>query len=79
VLLLAVVEGVRRRGVGSALLETALEAAHRAGAPVAHLEVRAANRVAQAFYRHHGFEVVGRRRRYYEGRQDAVLMTRMLA
>ena len=78
VLLVAVDPAQRRRGGGSALLEAALAAARDAGLGVAHLEVRAGNEAALAFYARHGFLAVGRRPRYYEGREDAVLMSRPL-
>lgn len=65
----------RRRGVGSALLGTALKFGARNGAREALLEVRAANHVAQSLYRRHGFQNVGRRRDYYrEPTDDAILM-----
>jgi ribosomal-protein-alanine N-acetyltransferase len=78
-LLVAVAPGARRRGGGSALLAGAIEDARRAGLAAVHLEVRAGNEPALAFYRRHGFLAVGRRPRYYEGREDAILMTRSLA
>lgn len=65
----------RRRGVGSALLGTALKLGARQGAREALLEVRAANHIAQSLYRLHGFQNVGRRRDYYrEPTDDAILM-----
>jgi ribosomal-protein-alanine N-acetyltransferase len=76
VLLVAVAPGSRRRGGGSALLAAALAAGRAAGLAVAHLEVRAGNAPALAFYTRHGFLAVGRRPRYYEGREDAVLLSR---
>lgn len=75
VLLMAVRPALRRRGGGGALLETALAAARAAGLGVAHLEVRAGNAAALGLYARHGFLAVGRRPRYYEGREDAVLMS----
>jgi len=78
VLLMAVAPALRRRGGGGALLEAALAAARTAGLAVAHLEVRAGNAAALALYARHGFLAVGRRPRYYEGREDAVLMSRRL-
>jgi ribosomal protein S18 acetylase RimI-like enzyme len=78
VLLMAVAPALRRRGGGAALLEAALAAARAAGLAVVHLEVRAGNVAALALYARHGFLAVGRRARYYEGREDAVLMSRRL-
>jgi ribosomal-protein-alanine N-acetyltransferase len=79
VLLLVVAEASRRRGAGSALLDHALATARGAGIAAVHLEVRASNRAALAFYRRHGFSHVGRRRLYYDGREDALLLTLRLA
>jgi ribosomal-protein-alanine N-acetyltransferase len=75
VLLLAVAADERRAGGASALLATALTAARQAGLAGSQLEVRASNAAAIALYRRHGFADVGRRPRYYEGREDAVLMS----
>lgn len=78
VLLMAVAPARRRCGGGGALLEAALADARAAGLAAAHLEVRAGNRAALALYARHGFLAVGRRPRYYEGREDAILMSRRL-
>jgi ribosomal-protein-alanine N-acetyltransferase len=66
----------RRQGIAKRLLVKALEFAQTEGARSALLEVRAGNRAAQEMYRKFGFEVVGRRERYYKDNyEDAVLMT----
>ncbi len=66
----------RRRGLGERLLREALREARAAGARRAYLEVRAGNEAAQALYRKFGFQVTGRRPRYYKDNgEDAVLMT----
>ena len=79
VLLVAVAPARRRAGGGSALVCAALARARAEALAVAHLEVRASNEPALALYRRHGFLAVGRRPRYYEGREDAVLMSLALA
>lgn len=79
VLLVAVDPTRRRRGGGSALVRAALARARKEALVVVHLEVRASNEPALALYRRHGFLAVGRRPRYYEGREDAVLMSLALA
>ena len=76
VLSLAVAAPFRRRGTGRALLERVLEG--EPGVREIHLEVRSNDAVAQAFYRCLGFEVIGRRPRFYPGGVDAVLMMREL-
>jgi [ribosomal protein S18]-alanine N-acetyltransferase len=73
---IAVEPEARRQGVGSKLLLSALALASRQGATTASLEVRASNLTAQTLYRHFGFTVVGRRRRYYaEPVEDGLIMT----
>ena len=65
----------RRHGIAARLLEDVLRWGREKGAHMAILEVRAGNSVAQRLYRAGGFEIVGRRRRYYkEPLEDALLM-----
>lgn len=65
----------RGRGTGGLLVRTALDRARRRGAHDCFLEVRASNRRAQALYASCGFEVIGRRRRYYTNPvEDALVM-----
>jgi ribosomal-protein-alanine N-acetyltransferase len=73
---LAVHPEMRGRGIGERLLRAGLEQAWIQGAEMSTLEVRPSNEVAIALYRKYGFEVVGRRRAYYQdNNEDAVLMT----
>ncbi len=68
--------GFRRVGVGSQLLENALQSAIAEGARKVFLEVRAGNTAAQEMYKKFGFAEDGRRLRYYKDNQeDAVLMS----
>lgn len=65
----------RRQGLGAILVMRAVELALEERAPALRLECRASNAAAQALYRGFGFEVVGRRRRYYrDNKEDALLM-----
>jgi ribosomal-protein-alanine N-acetyltransferase len=76
---IAVHPAFRRRGVARLLLQTAIDAAYAEGARIYHLEVRAGNEAAQKLYIKFGFEVVGRRVRYYKDNgEDAVLMTKVV-
>jgi ribosomal-protein-alanine N-acetyltransferase len=68
----------RRRGVATALLVHALAVERASGARIAHLEVRAKNPEAIAFYARHGFREMGRRRRYYPDGEDALLLATAL-
>jgi ribosomal-protein-alanine N-acetyltransferase len=65
-LLLAVKPDCRRRGLGRALLRSAIAESQARGAARIHLEVRAGND-AVMLYRAAGFEKVGQRRDYYRG------------
>lgn len=72
----AVAGSYRRSGVGTALLAQSLEWARSFGAQKALLEVRVSNLAAIRFYEKHGFEVAGRRPRYYTAPvEDALLLT----
>jgi [ribosomal protein S18]-alanine N-acetyltransferase len=63
------------RGLGEYLLLETLAMMQRQGTDVCTLEVRLSNVRAQALYRKLGFEVTGRRRRYYrDNGEDALLM-----
>jgi len=74
---LAVAEQWRRRGIGEALLKSALLQASSLGARTATLEVRSANATARVFYEKEGFSPVGLRRRYYaDPPDDALLLSR---
>ncbi len=74
---LAVDPGLRRLGIGERLLQEAMRRAVRQGAEMMTLEVRVSNEAARRLYEKHGFQLVGRRKRYYQDNlEDALLMTR---
>ncbi|MCX7671065.1 MAG: ribosomal protein S18-alanine N-acetyltransferase [Anaerolineae bacterium] len=62
-------------GLGLYLMLGLLDAARARGARISTLEVRASNTAAQNLYLKLGYELVGRRRRYYRDGEDALLMT----
>ena len=65
----------RRLGIGEGLLITTIELAQVVNANVVTLEVRASNVKAQALYEKYGFQVAGRRPRYYSSDgEDAIIM-----
>lgn len=73
---LAVHPDYRRLGIGAELLEAGLERGARMGADSATLEVRVSNTAAVNLYRKYGFQVVGRRAKYYrDNDEDALLLT----
>ncbi len=81
VLTLAVAPAERRRGVASALLRGAMDAATGAAAESMFLEVAADNTAAIGLYEGARFEHVGLRRGYYSGEggpKDALVMRHRL-
>jgi ribosomal-protein-alanine N-acetyltransferase len=71
---IAVRSDLRRRGVGSRLLDKAMQESRRCGARWATLEVRRANLAAQELYGKHGFSVRGVRACYYTDTGDDALI-----
>ena len=66
----------RGLGIGRQMLLIALRECAAQGAVMSTLEVRENNHIAIDMYRKLGFEVVGRRKRYYKDtNEDAILMT----
>jgi [ribosomal protein S18]-alanine N-acetyltransferase len=66
----------RRQRIGRQLLLGLVELARAIGARRMTLEVRVSNEPAQALYRSFGFEIAGRRPRYYtDDGEDALVMT----
>jgi len=76
VLTILVLPPYRRTGLGSRLLQAALDAARQAGAETMFLEVAADNGNGKALYAAHGFTQVGLRPRYYHGEIDALVMSK---
>ena len=72
---LAVDPDARGRGIGSILLDAALDKARRQRTDEVFLEVRSSNLRARQLYESRGFAEVGRRRRYYrQPVEDAVIL-----
>ncbi|HYL69435.1 MAG TPA: ribosomal protein S18-alanine N-acetyltransferase [Candidatus Limnocylindria bacterium] len=71
----AVRPDARRHGIGAALLRAALDWGKTFQAEKAMLEVRASNDAALRFYERFGFQIAGRRTRYYTAPvEDALLL-----
>ncbi len=76
----AVREDARRSGAGTSLLRAAVAWGKTFQAEKAFLEVRASNATALRFYERQGFQVTGRRPRYYTAPiEDALLLTADIA
>ena len=76
--LLAVRATHQRRGIARRMLDWLVETALTAGMQSIHVELRADNRTAHALYRALGFSEVLRIPGYYQGREAALRMIRML-
>jgi ribosomal-protein-alanine N-acetyltransferase len=76
IIAIGVRNGYRRLGIGEGLLIATVELAQMLNASVVTLEVRASNLIAQELYRKYGFQVVGRRLKYYSSDgEDALIMS----
>lgn len=78
ILNIAVAPQQRGRGVARKLMELALELARERGAQVLVLEVRESNVAAIKLYEQFGFVQYFTRKGYYEGKEDALLMEKIL-
>ncbi len=68
----------RRQGLAKLLIFAMMEEARKKGLTCLTLEVREHNQAAICLYETMGFHQVGRRKGYYEGKEDALLMTLFL-
>ncbi len=72
---IAVLQEYRRKGYGKLLLEHLIAYGKEHNLSFLTLEVRESNTGARALYQSVGFLEVGRRNKYYERCEDAILMT----
>lgn len=72
---IAVAPDWRGKGLGELLFLNIMMMACLDAAYLATLEVRKSNEVAQRLYKKYRFQIVGERPRYYQGAEDAILMT----
>lgn len=75
---IVVAEGARARGLGTRLIEELVREATARDCRWCHLEVREDNRAALSLYAAAGFAELSRRRGYYSGGVDAIVMRRDL-
>ena len=76
---LAVSQDFRRQGIGEQLVNSLTEALAEKGVKTLLLEVRISNEPAKQLYHKLGFEIVGKRPRYYEKpREDALILRKEL-
>ncbi len=74
---IAVLPDYRRKGYGRLLLERLIAYGEEHKLSFLTLEVRASNEGAIRLYSSCGFREVGRRKKYYDRQEDAILMTRV--
>ena len=76
IIAIGVRSGYRQLGIGESLLIATVELAQILNANVVTLEVRASNKIAQELYEKYGFQVTGRRLKYYSrDGEDAMIMS----
>ena len=68
----------RKRGIGSLLLGKLIEMAKQEKRDNISLEVNENNMAAGILYENAGFEIVGIRKKYYNGKDNAIIMTKYL-
>ncbi|MBQ6992602.1 MAG: ribosomal protein S18-alanine N-acetyltransferase [Clostridia bacterium] len=68
----------RKQGIGSLLLKELIKISNNENVTSITLEVKASNLPAQNLYQKYGFKVLGRRKKYYNGTEDAIIMTKDL-
>lgn len=66
----------RKRGIGTKLLDKLIKMAKDTGRDNITLEVNENNLAAGVLYENAGFEVVGIRKKYYNGKDNAIIMTK---
>ena len=64
----------RRQGIAYGLINKLIVTCDERGVVIIHLEVRKSNIAARELYKKLGFSEFGIRERYYDGKEDAVLM-----
>ncbi len=68
----------RRTGLGSKMIELLIDISKEQKMDNITLEVRVSNVPAIELYKKHGFFEAGLRKRYYQGKEDALIMTKEL-
>lgn len=69
---------MRKKGIGKNLLEKLIEISKEENKTEISLEVNEINEPAIRLYEKFGFEIVGRRKKYYNRVNDAIIMTKKL-
>ena len=78
ILMLAVLEAYRKRGIGSTLMDAFLQQCAMRAMRTVELEVRVSNANAIQFYKRYGFQIAGTLPRFYTDGEDGYKMVRHL-
>ncbi|HCK98507.1 MAG TPA: ribosomal-protein-alanine N-acetyltransferase [Candidatus Marinimicrobia bacterium] len=76
---IAIHSDFRKKGYGEYLLQWTIEFVRGKGAKTITLEVNEKNTAARNLYEKLGFKCVGRRAKYYENRDDALMLTKYIS
>lgn len=76
---LAIHPEYRKKGYGEYILKWSLEFARNRQAATVTLEVNENNLAARNLYEKFGFRMVGKREKYYENKDDALILTKTIA
>ena len=68
----------RRKGVGGNLLNKLIEMSKENGKDAISLEVNEKNECAIDLYKKNNFEILGKRKKYYNNQDDAIIMTKKI-
>ena len=79
VISIAVLEEHRKKGLGTALMETALDQFRKNGCEISFLEVRVSNETAINIYKKMGYSIAERIRGYYNDGEDAYVMEKKIS
>lgn len=68
----------RKKGIGILLLDKLIEISKNTGKEIISLEVNEKNKIAIKLYEKFGFKKVGLRKKYYNGIDNAIIMSRKI-
>ena len=72
---IAVKKVYRHKGIGEKLLKKLIQITKEKNKESITLEVNEQNTIAQNLYLKNGFKIMGKRKKYYNGTDDAIIMT----
>ena len=72
---IAVKKIYRNKGIGDKLLKKLMQITKEKSKETITLEVNEQNTIAQKLYLKNGFKIMGKRKKYYNGIDDAIIMT----